>query len=279
VTNDDGAGLSGVTVYAVDHRLGYATAVTGNDGEWGIENLPEGPYRVWAVPDDAVDHPSRFYPNALIYCEGEAQDLAKGGELAGLELSLPNGGRIGGRVVDNAGIGIPGVEVTAEGQNELQGYRRSAVSDADGWYEIVGLQAEESASGAYTVELEADGYPSQYSGGVYDRSQSALAEVMLGASESLGEQSLLLGQGVSGRLLSGGQPVAGANVFIYGEGQVLNALSDEEGYFEEYALPPGEVLVWASPMRIAPWALWLEQEKENSSRGWTSNFLWKVLST
>ena len=49
VTNDDGAGLSGVTVYAVDHRLGYATAVTGNDGEWGIENLPEGPYRVWAV--------------------------------------------------------------------------------------------------------------------------------------------------------------------------------------------------------------------------------------
>ena len=74
----------------------------------------------------------------------------------------------------------------------------------------------------------------------------ALAEVMLGAVETLEEETLLLGQGVSGQLLSSGEPVAGANVFIYGEGQVLNALSDDEGRFEEFALPPGEVLVWAS---------------------------------
>ena len=32
VTDEDGVGLSGITVYAVDHRLGYATAVTDNGG-------------------------------------------------------------------------------------------------------------------------------------------------------------------------------------------------------------------------------------------------------
>ena len=173
VTDAEGGALSGVTVYAVDHRLGYATAVTTNDGAWEIENLPAGPYRIWAVPEDNVDHPSRFFPNALAYCDGETQVLAKGGELLGVDLSLPYGGRIEGRVVDASGIGLDGVEVTAEGQNDLQGYRRSAISDAEGHYQIVGLQASESGSGAYTVELEAEGYPGQFYGRVYDRSQSA----------------------------------------------------------------------------------------------------------
>ena len=236
VSNEDGVGLSGVTVYAIDHRLGYATAVSGNDGGWEIENLPAGPYRVWAVPENEVDHPSRFYPNALEYCGGEAQGLAKGGEIQGVGLVLPPGGRIDGRVVDSDGFGIAGVKVTAEGQDGMQGYRRSAVSDGEGFYRIRGLQAEDSGSAAYAVELEADEYPTQYLGQVYDRSQSALAEVMLGAAETLEEAILLLGQGVAGQLLSGGEPVVGANVFIYGEGQVLNALTDDEGRFEEYAL-------------------------------------------
>ena len=246
VVDESGEPLSGLTVYAVDHRLAYASAMTSSDGSWGIENLPEGAYRIWAIPENDVNHPSRFYPQAFDYCEGEPQWLAKGGELIGLDLALPEGGVVLGRVLDPDGEPLSGVEITAEGEGEAQGYRRKAYTDESGNFEVVGLHAPESASVAYTIESDLSGYPSQFAGPTYARSESALAEVVLGASEELGDLSLLLGQGVSGMLQSEGQPVSGANVFIYAEGQILNALSDEEGRFESYALPPGEVLVWAS---------------------------------
>ena len=54
VVDESGEPLSGLTVYAVDHRLAYASAMTSSDGSWGIENLPEGAYRRQPVSANAV---------------------------------------------------------------------------------------------------------------------------------------------------------------------------------------------------------------------------------
>ena len=241
-----GSPLPGVTVYAVDDRLAYASGISTNDGSWGIESLPAGRYRVWAVPDDSMNFPYRFFPDEFSYCSGEPQTLAKGAALEGLDLVLPDGGRIQGRLLDEVGDPLVGVRVEAEGTLAASSYRRKATTDSSGIFEIAGLEAPGSGTEAYTLRVSPDGYPSQYLGEVYEKGESALVESGLGAVEDLGDLPLLLGQGVAGQVLSEGLPVIGANVFIYAEGQILNALTDELGAFESWALPPGEVLVWAS---------------------------------
>jgi hypothetical protein len=241
-----GSPLPGVAIYAVDDRLAYASAVSTNDGSWGIEDLPAGRYRIWALPDDSMNFPYRFFPDDFSYCGGEAQILVKGADLGDLDLVLPEGGRIQGRLLDALGSPLVGMRVEAEGTLAAASYRRKATTDSTGAFEISGLEAPGSGTEAYTVRLSPDGYPSQYLGEVYAKDESALVESALGSVEDLGDLSLLLGQGVAGQVRSEGVPVIGANVFIYAEGQILNALTDELGEFESWALPPGDVLVWAS---------------------------------
>jgi protocatechuate 3,4-dioxygenase beta subunit len=230
----------------VDDRLAYATALSTNDGSWGIEGLPPGRYRIWAVPDDSVNHPPRFYPSAFSYCEGEKQVLVKGAQMEDLDVLLPEGGRIHGTLLDESGAPIVGARVEAEGTQHARSYRRRTTTNGDGAFEIRGLEAPGAGTEAYTFEVDAEGYPTQFLGPTYVSDESEWVEIGLGEASDLGELGLLLGQGVAGRVQSEGLPVVGANVFIYAEGQILDALTDEDGLYEAWALPPGEVLVWAS---------------------------------
>ena len=242
----NGEAVSGITVYAMDDRLGYASATSTHDGSWGIEGLPAGRYRVWAVPADTMNHPARFFPESFSYCDGQVQSLAKGQDLPGLDQVLPEGGRIVGRLLDDDGLPLVGVRVDAEGTVAARSYRRKAITDSTGAFDVQGLEAPGAASEAYSLRVSPEGYPSQYLGPVYTKDESELAEVRLGSTEDLGELDLFLGQGVAGQVRSEGLPVEGANVFIYAEGQILNALTDASGRYESWALPPGQVLVWAS---------------------------------
>ena len=245
LTDAEGEPIAGVAVYAVDHRLAYAGAQTTNDGRWTIENLPAGSYRIWAVPSDMQDYPSRFAERVRVLF-GRTAAASEGEAVEEIDFFLPEGARLRGQILDALGEPVVGAEVVAEGTGSARSYRRRGETSDDGSFELVGLQAPGSGSRAYSLEVRADGYPTQFVGPAYDDAESELAEVVLGEVEDLGARRLLEGQGVAGRLLSGSEPVADANVFIYAEGQVLNAFSDADGYFEDYALPPGEVLVWAS---------------------------------
>jgi hypothetical protein len=242
----NGDPIAGITVYAVDDRLGYAAATSTSDGTWGIQDLPSGRYRILALPDDSRNYPTRFLPDAFSYCDGEVHPLSKGQALVNLDQALPEGGQIAGLLLDEGGVPLVGARVEAEGTVAARSYRRKATTDSTGAFEIRGLQAPGVGSEAYTVKVSPEGYPSQYLGPVYAEDESAWVEVQLGSAEDLGEIPLLLGQGVAGQVQSEGQGVAGANVFIYAEGQILNALTDSDGHYESWALPPGEVLVWAS---------------------------------
>ena len=238
--------VTGVSVYAIDHRLGYAAATSTNDGSWQIEGLPAGRYRVWVTPPDSAKFPSRFFPDHFQYCDGEVLEVEQEASREELDIVLPDGGAIVGQVFGADGAPLVGAEVEAEGSGYTQGYRRKALTDSSGQYIIRGLEAQGSSTEAYSLEVDANGYPIQYLGLTYLRDESGLVDVGLGEEVAIESMTLMPGQGVAGRVSSEGVGVAGASVFLYAEGQVLTAVTDGDGYYEKWALPPGEVLSWAS---------------------------------
>lgn len=232
-------------MYIVDQRLAYASATTRNTGEWGISGLPAGRYRLYAQPGDEAPQVGRVYPDAWSFCEGQIIELAEDDVVAGLDMDLPIGGELSGSVADDLGQPLAGAEVTCVGvDSRVAGLRRSALTDASGRYTVRGLDGEAGGS-AYSVEVEAEGWPEQLLGGVYDDAEAELYDLGPGAAVDAGRYALLPGVTVSGAVLGPDGPVAEASVHGYATSQVVDTTAGEDGEYFISGLPPGDVLIWA----------------------------------
>ena len=243
---EDGSPVQGVSVYVVDDRLGYAGAVTNEEGEFAIVNLPERSYRLWVVPSNDINHPSRFAPSGVSYCEGEQLFASEAEGAPWMEVTLPAGGTANGVVLDETGSPMAGVDVELRGTDDrTAAVRRFGITDSDGIFEVVGLDSNEGEVSPYQVTYTAKGYPDQELGGVY--SDGDLIDGGLGVESEVGTQQLLEGVAVEGQVLAEvGGSIPDATVYVYAEGQVETAVTDEEGLFHVPGLPAGDVLVWAS---------------------------------
>ena len=246
VLTEEGAGVGGLPVYAVDERLAYAGVLSGEDGDWEVSGLPAGRYRLWALPYDDQNHPWRFFPDAWRFCDGDVIDLEEQ-SVSGLDFSLPPGATLEGVVLDSDGYPVEDATVYALGADErVDGWNRMAISDEEGAYEVLGLDAEPGESAEYRVYFSIDGWPDQYLGRTYEKEEAIHVPVEAGAALAMEDHVLLDGVGVSGRLTSHGEGVEGAAVFVYGGGQITGTTSEETGFYEVFGLPPGEILAWAS---------------------------------
>lgn len=246
VRDVDGGALEGVVVTAYDERLAYASTLTDEEGQWSLEGLPAGRYRVRAV---ALGQPyaDRFIPGVWDFCTAEVLPLSEDEELAGLDFALPPAGSLTGVVVDTLGQPLADVELTCEGADGRTGLiQRGAVSDEQGAFTCVGLDA--SAQGSlYAVSAELPGWPDQYLGGVYRDSDGVEeVQVQLQQVSDIGDFMLMDGIQVSGTVLSDGEPVSGAFVHVYSYGQVADTVSDEQGAYTADGLPSGDIVAWAS---------------------------------
>lgn len=247
----EGEPLDGVAVIAWDLRLDYEHAFTDEEGRYTIDGLSPGYWRVLALSPDAMNRVSRYYPAEREHCDGELIGLADDEALTGVDLALPEGGTLRGRLVDPDGAPVPGVDLLARGQGGLDGLEREASTDEDGYFTLTGLDEEEGLGGAWTCEVDGDGWPDQYLGATYEEDEAQVFEVAAGEELDLGDQPLLEGVLVTGAVIGPDGPVADASVHVYASSQVLTVETDADGQYEAVGLPPGEVLTWTRPVGLA----------------------------
>jgi protocatechuate 3,4-dioxygenase beta subunit len=114
VVDAEGRGLAGVYVSAslrtarggapVDRRRAQATARTGTDGTFALAGLPPGTYRLDCHPFELESEPAAPWLSTSV-------DAESGG--AALEITLPRGASIRGRLVDPSGAALVAYTILA----------------------------------------------------------------------------------------------------------------------------------------------------------------------
>jgi putative cell wall-binding protein len=130
VTNTDAAGISGITVEVIRDGASYATTATAGDGTYSIV-VPHGTYRV-EFTDSTNAHASGWYADAgLTYDSGAAERVTVSLVDATLNVTLPDGHLLAGKVSNAGGSGLSGIYVEAWIDGSLYS---GAYSDSSGDY-------------------------------------------------------------------------------------------------------------------------------------------------
>ncbi|MGO9488260.1 MAG: carboxypeptidase regulatory-like domain-containing protein [Solirubrobacteraceae bacterium] len=152
-------GASGVLVCALTaEELAEECAVTEPSGDYTIERLPTGSYRVGFAGLGVYE--TQYYDDKSSFGEAETVGVTAGGPPAtaidAAMQPLPPGGAIEGRVTVGE-TGVPASEVTVCAFDTSSEEGGCAETDAAGEYTITGLQSD-----SYVVFFEALGYPFEY---------------------------------------------------------------------------------------------------------------------
>jgi hypothetical protein len=211
VTAVGGGTLKGIEVCALGQFPSPpACETTDLNGEYAIEGLPAGKYRVkFEGGEDYVD---RWFEDAA--SEFEAEVLSIGGHLTeGVDAELPAAGKVEGTVIDAVTqIGLEDVSVCARREGSFSSY--CADSDAGGHYRLGGLPA-----GAYTIEFSAgfelgsSDYLREYYGQSPSEGEAMPVAVAAGATSTSVDAQLEKGARITGTVTDeGGNPLKGVSV-------------------------------------------------------------------
>ena len=236
VYGNDGSPLSQALVYLFDTRGKYTYTRTNENGSFSIA-APYGPYRMLAIPTAWDNYIPSFYPDALDYCSAEMIPPREN-----LSFSLLEGVSITGILESPSGEPVSDAIIST--QNDLMPVARGAISNEDGFFQILGLSPNDSMGWSCTVEAE--GWPDQFLGATYEES-----EAMIFSAEDIGTHQLLKGIALGGNITSQDGPLAHAEVFAYSSSQVISGESDANGAFLLHGLPPGDTLIWAAAQGYA----------------------------
>jgi hypothetical protein len=255
-------------------RTAPITAHTSSLGQFEARNVPAGTYYVAA---SRAGYLQVEYGQQRVGERGLTVDVGSGETVERIDLALPRGGVLSGRVTDELGEPYPGVRVDALSLRYQRGQRNPfpagvATTDDLGQFRIAGLRpgsyhvVASSTETWKTEKGETFGYASTYyPGGPPDQAQL----VTLGLSERRTDLNFSLEAGraarITGRLQrENGEPVAGGQVSLaYGyPGVVMSAgmrlvRTERDGSFEfkdvaggTYAIGP-EMMITVAGADIA----------------------------
>ena len=220
----------------------------------GISGGPaDGGHISWTETDSNGNYSLRGLPDGVVEVfvdgEGYIQDrtwvrVDAAESVKGIDFDLTLGGTISGRVTDeDTGLPIPNVRVKAEQQNQ-EGSRSDASTDADGRFVISGV-----APGKYVIKAEGDwkGYIRE----IYNDTLSwddANLVVVRGTEPVHGiDFSLKLGASISGQIVDeSGHPIPNLDVSagpVYGD-HLSWARTDGNGVYVLRGLPDGVIEIF-----------------------------------
>ena len=248
------------------------TTVTDTRGVYELTNVPAGSYSMTAT---RAGYLTLQYGQRRPREAGRTLEVKAGDTIEGIDLALPKGGVIAGRVTDELGEPAPGVRVEATELRFIRGQRvpvaaRIATASDTGEYRLSGLEP-----GAYQVRAAAreiwdsdDGkqaltYAVTYYPGVTAAEQPQAVNVPLGQEVSGIDIRLIAGraaritgvvEAASGEPLADqvvnldniGRTIGGAVMSAQGAGSTR---TDKQGAFEFPKLPPGEYMAYSGDQK------------------------------
>jgi hypothetical protein len=135
VTDSYGQPIYRATVSAYDTAGNSISSVrTDESGHYVLNRLPNGPVKIgFASGLSSQNYPVFFYPDKLRIQEAVPVLAASGQTTSGIDVQMPEGGTISGRVTDTAGNGLAVTVICMDIETD-----RSYVAgtDADGYYTI-----------------------------------------------------------------------------------------------------------------------------------------------
>ena len=254
--------IAGVTVQAYDLQFSLYDAVTDAEGRFVLSDLPEGRYRVRAVPAYRDNVVTRWFPEGRDYCGGDPVFVEEGSS-DDLDFVLPGGAEALGTLLDSAGEPVANAIVWAAGGTaETEGLAsRGDVTDAAGAFVLRGLDVPAgSEEGDWLLYVQSEGYPEQFLGQVYEAESAPTFAVPRQGRREVGVHELLDGILVSGEVVGPDGPVVGADVRVYAGSQVVSVSTDAEGRYAAVGLPPGDVLSWVNADGVAL-TYWPDQDR------------------
>ncbi len=169
------AALAGVEVCATaasNEYEGLTCADTNSDGEYTVEGLATGAYKVEFVPVESGDYQTQYYDDQASFANADQVSVTAGSTTSEIDAALLTAGEISGTVENANGEPITSEDVCVQaylvsGESEDWTYAQSAVTNASGQYTIVGLQA-----GSYKIAFadcnQFESYSAQYASSTRD---------------------------------------------------------------------------------------------------------------
>jgi hypothetical protein len=148
VTTTGGTPLAFASVSTDFSSPSYASTTTDASGNYKLIGLKSGNYKLAVQPDYGTNYQTGFYSaanaNHFVVASANATAIAVGPSKTGVNIKLPVGFTISGKVTKAGGVASPYASVDAANANGDFGTSTAA----DGTYKIIGLSA-----GTYKVSV------------------------------------------------------------------------------------------------------------------------------
>jgi len=212
-----------VTVYEAggsEFPVGFAT--TNALGEYTVEGLAGGPYKVEFAPEfeSGLNFVTQYYKNKPSLAEAEPVSVVEGETTKNIDAELQEGGKVEGTVTEAASPfgGLEKIEVTvyeAGGSEFPVGF---ATTKADGKYTVVGL-----AGGSYKVGFSpgfesALNFVTQYYEGASSLAAAKPVPVVQGETTTGIDAKLQVGGKVTGSVTDASTHTALSGVYVFALG-------------------------------------------------------------
>lgn len=242
VTDSAGDGVADVQVVAYDHRFTYGSTLTDADGRFELD-LPDNQYRLRLIPPEHANFAEQWVPDTLEICEATSWALD---DVEAVQV-LREGGVLSGRITDEFGGGLPDLELAARTTAaQPRALSRTGSTDADGFFQIKGLPADnaDGTSGSFILSIDGPDLPAQFFGAGYLQSEAPFWEVTPGQTVDVMDHEALPGVGVSGAVDGPDGPILIGTVNAFSPSELVT-VDVSAGTYVALGLPPGQVLTWA----------------------------------
>ncbi len=247
----DGSALvnADIDVYTIDGVRTEADAKTGVNGFFSTDNLLPGDYIIRADPPPGTKFVRNYAStnDATHFEDAMSLALVAGQSFTGLTLRLPLGGVIGGKITDQQGNPLGGIDLDVYEAASGRGMEANATSDTNGTYALDALPP-----GDYQVRADPEnGLPwvRQYYSNTFSSADALAITVMADALYTNIDFALASGGYISGSVMTtNNQPLAGYDIDVFdaaGKFVPVDAATDASGNYMVGALPEGAYAVRA----------------------------------
>ena len=255
----EGEPLGDVVVHVTDLTGRSRSSPADAEGRWSVP-VPAGRFRIKAVPVAGTNRLPAWWDDRPFFCGAEFVNLGAASEVSTVDLALPAGGRILGRMPD----ALPGTRVWADGLGAWgQIVRHGDEVDEEGAFVLDGLDAPMDdgvpQASPYKVEVREPSRPPWWSGGVWDVADADPTEVRRGGDAEIALQRPPV-RGVAGQVVGvDGEAIADATVQLGFQGWTVEQEIDPQGRFSFPGVPTAPLSVRArghdrpwSPAQVVP---------------------------